>query len=260
MTIREAAIETAKRYLPSGTRAWVVRQQRRYNLHWLRVGKVQFGDLYRTTPVSPIFGIDRGFPVERYYIEKFLDRHRTDVRGRCLEMGDSFYINKFGDDRVTKIDVMHVKEGNPCATIVADLTSADHVPSDIFDCIIFTQSLQMIFDMKSALRTLHRILKPGGVLLLTSHGISKIGRRLGRDGWGEYWRITTQSAERLFGETFPGAEISVGSYGNVLTSCCCLHGIVSEEIAPADLDYNDPDFEVIVTVRAKKAAREASSR
>ena len=153
--------------------------------------------------MSPIFGIDRGFPVERYYIEKFLDRHRTDVRGRCLEMGDSFYINKFGDDRVTKIDVMHVKEGNPCATIVADLTSADHVPSDIFDCIIFTQSLQMIFDMKSALRTLHRILKPGGVLLLTSHGISKIGRRLGRDGWGEYWRITTQSAERLFGELSP---------------------------------------------------------
>ena len=40
--------------------------------------------------------------------------------------------------------------------------------------------------------------------------------------------------------------------GNVLTACCSLHGIVAEEIARENLDYNDPDFEVIVTVRAKK--------
>jgi SAM-dependent methyltransferase len=252
MSIREKAILSAKRYLPKGARDWVVRQQRRYNLHWVRVGKVNFGDLLRTTPVSPIFGIDRGFPIERYYIEKFLNRHRGDVRGRCLEMGDATYINKFGDDRVTQIDVMHVVAGNPAATIVADLTSASHVPSDTFDCIIFTQSLQMIYDMHAALQHLHRILKPGGVLLLTSHGISKIGRRLGRDGWGEYWRITTQSAERLFSDTFPGADIDVGSYGNVLTSCCCLHGIVAEEVSSEDLDINDPDFEVIVTIRARK--------
>lgn len=254
MSVRDALIQTAKALLPAGARDWAVRQQRRYNLHWVRVGGLQFGDLYRTTPVSPIFGIDRGFPIERYYIDRFLDRHRLDVRGRCLEMGDATYINRFGDGHVTQIDVMHVQEGNPAATIVADLTAASDVPSNTFDCIIFTQSLQMIYDMHAALRHLHRILKPGGVLLLTSHGISKIGRRLGRDGWGEYWRITTQSGEKLLADTFPGAEVEVGSYGNVLTACCCLHGIVSEEVAPADLDYNDPDFEVIVTVRAKKSS------
>jgi SAM-dependent methyltransferase len=257
MSLRDTVIRTAKACVPAGARAWVVRQQRRHNLHWTRVGKVQFGDFGRTTPVSPIFGIDRGFPIDRYYIEKFLDRHRRDVRGRCLEMGDAFYINKFGDGRVTQIDVMHVKEGNPAATIVADLTAADHVPSETFDCIIFTQSLQMIYDMPAALRHMHRMLKKGGVLLLTSHGISKFGRRLGRDGWGEYWRITTQSAEQLFAETFAGADVQVGSYGNVLTACCCLHGLVAEDLAPAGLDYNDPDFEVIVTVRAKKGGGNA---
>ncbi len=257
MPLRDKLIQTAKTYLPAGTRDWVVRQQRRYNLHWVRVGKIDFGDLHRTTPISPIFGIDRGFPIERYYIEKFLDAHRTDVRGRCLEMGDPYYINKFGDGRVTKVDVMHYQEGNPLATVVGDLTCADHIPSDSFDCIIFTQSLQMIYDMQAALKHIHRILKPGGVLLLTSHGTSKIGRRLGRDGWGEYWRITTQSAERLFADTFPGADVRVGSYGNVLTCCCCLHGIVSEEVATEDLDYNDPDFEVIVTVHARKARQKA---
>jgi hypothetical protein len=35
------------------------------------------------------------------------------VRGRCLEIGDAFYINKFGDGRVTAIDVLHVRRARP---------------------------------------------------------------------------------------------------------------------------------------------------
>jgi hypothetical protein len=260
MSFRDAVIRAAKRYVPTSVRGWVVRQQRQHNLHRLRVGRVQFGDLGRTTPISPIFGIDRGFPIERYYIERFLDRYRNDVHGHCLEMGDTCYIDKFGDGHVTEVDVMHVVEGTPGATIIADLTSADNVPSDSFDCIILTQTLQMIYDMPATLRTVHRILKPGGALLLTSHGISKIGRRLGRDNWGEYWRITTQSAARLFDESFPGSAVEVSSYGNVLTACCCLHGIVSEELSSEDLDYHDPDFEVIVTVRARKRSSSGDRR
>ena len=254
MSFRDVAIRAARQYLPRSTRDWVVRQQRRYNLHWLRVGTIRFGDLRRTSPVSPVFALDRGLAIDRYYIAHFLRKHRADIRGRCLEFGDATYLNQFGDGRVTAIDVLHVKEGNPEATIVADLTAADHVPSDTFDCIIFTQVVQMIYDMKAAMRTVHRILKPGGVLLMTSHGISKIGRRLERDGWGEYWRLTAQSAELLLAETFPGARVEIGTYGNVFTSCCCLHGIAIEEIAADELDYVDPDYEVIVTARAVKHA------
>lgn len=254
MSLRDRAIDLAKQLLPPQARNWFVRQQRRHNLLWPRRGALRFGSFARVTPISPIFGIDRGFPVERYYIERFLDAHRGDVRGRCLELGDATYINKFGDGRVSQIDVLHAVAGNPDATIVADLTRADHIPADLFDCIIFTQALQMIYDMPAALRHLHRILKPGGVLLLTSHGISKIGRRLGRDPWGEYWRITAQSAERLFSDTFPGAHVEVLTYGNVLAAVCALHGVVAEEVAQADLDVRDPDFEVIVAVRAVKAS------
>jgi SAM-dependent methyltransferase len=225
---------------------------RRYRLQWPRTGSVKFGDLGRVTPVSAIFGLDRGQPVDRYYIERFLAAHAGDIKGRCLEMGDAYYINKFGEGKPTQIDIMHVAEGNPEATIVADLTSADHVPSDSFDCIIFTQSLQMIYDMKAALRTLHRILKPGGVILITSHGISKIGRRLGRDDWGEYWHLTTQSLEALIRETFPAADCEISSYGNVLTAVSYLHGLATEELSESELDYCDPDFEVIVAARVVK--------
>lgn len=254
MSLRDKAIAVAKQYLPQPTRNWAVRQQRRFGLQWPRRGRVNFGSFGRVTPISPIFGIERGLPIDRYYIERFLDAHRADVRGCCLELGDSAYIRQFGDSRVTHIDVLHLVPGNPAATIVADLTRADDIPSDRFDCIIFTQSLQMIYDMKSALRHLHRVLAPGGVLLLTAHGISKIGRRLGGDPWGEYWRITAQSAERLFADTFPSAQVEVATYGNVLTAMCSLHGLASEEISQPDLDFHDPDFEVIVAVRALKGA------
>lgn len=251
MLLRDKAIDLAKQYLPAEARNWVVRQQKRFHLQWPPVGVVRFGSFRRLTPISPIFAIDRGLPIERYYIEKFLAENSEDVRGRCLELGDDFYIKKFGGDRVEIADVLNVVEA-PGATIVADLTRADHVPSNSFDCIIFTQALQMIYDMDKALEHIFRILKPGGVLLLTSHGISKVGRRLGRDDWGEYWRITTQSAERLIENAFPDGETSVGSYGNVLSAMCTLHGMASEELSEKELDYNDPDFEVIVTIRARK--------
>jgi len=70
--------------------------------------------------------------------------------------------------------------------------------------------------------------------------------------WGEYWHITTQSAEQLLSETFPGALIDVRSRGNVLAAICALHGVASHEISPRDLEYHDPDFEVIVTMRVEK--------
>lgn len=252
MGLRERVIGAAKAIFPPRLRSWVVKQQRLHRLQWPRAGSVDFGGLRRTTPVSPIFGMDRGMPIDRYYIEQFLRRHAADIQGRGLELGDAYYLTKFGGDRVRQKDVLHVTAGSPDATIIADLTDAAHIPSDAFDCIVFTQSLQMIYDFQAALRTLHRILKPGGVLLLTTHGISKIGRRLGRDDWGEYWHFTTQSIEALFRDHFPGAAVEVTSWGNVLAATGFLHGLAAEELAPAELDYRDPDFEVLVTARAVK--------
>jgi SAM-dependent methyltransferase len=248
---RDRAIGLAKAVLPPSLRGWVVRQQKKHRLQWPRTGSVNFGDFRRATPISAIFGMDRGMAVDRHYIEAFLQRCSADIRGRALELGDAYYIEKFGGGQVERIDVLHVVEGSPGATIIADLTKADHIPSASFDCIIFTQSLQMIYDFRAALHTLHRILKPGGVLLLTTAGISKIARRLGRDAWGEYWHFTAQSMEALFAEIFPDAEVEVTSYGNVLSATSYLHGLAAEELTTEELDRRDPDFEVIVAVRAR---------
>jgi SAM-dependent methyltransferase len=245
--------DTATRLLPHGLRKWVRAQQRRYRLQSVPVGSVDFGGLRRLSPISAIFGQDRDLlTIERYYIEQFLARHAADIKGRCLEMGDPAYTHRFGGTKVTQPDVLNYVEGNPQATIVADLTDAPHIPNDSFDCIIITQTLQMIFEVDMAIATLHRILKPGGVVLCTSHGMSRVARREGVDDWGEYWHFTTQSKRRLFRAHFPRENVEVSTVGNVFTCICNLHGLGAGEIDQSELDLHDPNFELLVLVRAVK--------
>lgn len=252
--LRDAGRAAATRALPLRLREWLRAQQRRFRLQGVRYGSVDFGSLDRLSPISPIFGKDRDLlSIERYYIEAFLDAHRMDVRGRCLEMGDPFYINKFGGDRVARADVLHYVEGNPIATIVADLTDAPHIPEGSFDCIIITQTLQMIWDLPAAIATLHRILKPGGVVLATTHGISRVARREGVDDWGEYWHLTSQSTRKLFEAPFGKGQVEVATYGNVLSALGNLHGLGAGEIERAKIDYHDPNYEIIIGARAVKA-------
>jgi SAM-dependent methyltransferase len=216
----------------------------------VQVGNLRFGDFRRLDPISREFGLDRGRPIDRYYIENFLAHQTDDIRGRVLEIGDDTYTRQYGGERVEHADVLHVTEGNPQATFVADLTRADHIPSDAFDCIIFTQTLHLIYDVRLAIRTLSRILKPGGILLATFPGISQIAQ----DQWGEhwYWAFTTQSARRLFEETFPAPNVEIEAHGNVLAAVSFLHGLAVEELNQKELDCHEPAYEVLITLRAMK--------
>ena len=255
-TLREAGRAAATRALPLSVREWLRSQQRRFRLQGVRVGNVDFGSFDRLSPISPIFGKDRDLlSIERYYVEDFLKSNSADVKGRTLEMGDPAYTSKFGGSRVTQADVLNYVEGNPNATIVADLTDAPHIPDNSFDCVIITQTLQMIWDVPAAIRTLHRILQPGGVVLATSHGMSRVARREGVDDWGEYWHFTSQSMRRLFAGAFGAGQVKVQTYGNVMAAVGNLHGLGAGEIERAKIDYNDPNYEIIICVRAVKGGR-----
>ena len=215
------------------------------------VGEVRL--LRRLSPISATFGFERGQPIDRYYIENFLARHAHDVWGRVLEIRGNAYTRRFGGQRVEVSDVLDVAEDNRQATIHADLTRADHVPSDAFDCIILTQTLHFVYDVRSAAQTLHRLLKPGGVLLATFPGISKTScRECGKSGEHYSWMFTQSSARRLFEETFPAAEVMVEAHGNVLAAVSFLHGLATEELRQEELDHHDPDYEVLITLRAVK--------
>lgn len=244
--------------LPNSAIAWLKYQRQKSRVEQDKhkyispIGWVDLGHLRRVTPLSRDFGFDRGKPVDRYYIEKFLAQQAADICGRVLEIGDNSYTRQYGGDRVAQSDVLHVYKDNPAATIIGDLTCADCIPSDTFDCIILTQTLPFIYNVRAAIATVHRILKPGGVLLATFAGISQISRT-DMDSWGEYWRFTKNSARKLFTEFFPSDNLDVAAYGNVFAVTAFLYGLATEELQTEELDYGDRDYEMLIAVRAVKS-------
>jgi hypothetical protein len=115
--------------------------------------------LRRTTPISPTWGLDRGTPIDRHYIEQFLDAHRANIRGRVLEVRDAGYATRFGGSAVTHCDVIDIDASNSRATIVADLRNASALPSDTYDCLVVTQTLHLVDDISAAIRECMRLLR-----------------------------------------------------------------------------------------------------
>jgi len=242
--------DLAKRVLPAPLRRWM-RQARVRITERPPYKMVRFGGLRRVTPIHAGFSIGRGNYVDRYYIERFLEQNSGCIRGRVLELADNEYTARFGRDRVTQSDVLDIRAGHPMATIIADLAVGDHIPGDSFDCVILTQVLNFIYDVKGAIRTVHRILKPGGCVLVSVSGISQLAVDE-MEYCGDYWRFTSLSLRMLFEEVFPKGSITVESHGNVLAAVAFLHGLAHEELRTRELDFRDPNFELSIVLKAVK--------
>jgi len=250
--------QVARGLLPMPVRRRLMRRYRRLTA-WPPVGFVRFGTLRRGTPISRRFGEDRGTPLDRYYIEDFMRRHAGvpgyspgAIRGRVLEIGEDLYASRFGrGGDIRHVDVFDVSARNPKATVIGDLANGSGLPTEAYDCIICTQTLIVIYDLRAAVATLHRMLAPGGTLLVTLPGISQICRP-DMDEWGDYWRFTTLSARRLFEDAFDPADISVDAYGNVLAATAFLYGLAVEDLKQRELDLRDPDYQVTIGVKAVK--------
>lgn len=217
------------------------------------INRPNWHNLRSTKPVSEVFGYDRGTPLDRVYIEDFLQKNAGDIQGQVLEIGDDGYTQKFGAD-VLKNEVLHATPKNDEATIVGDLTNECTLPEDRFDCFICTQTLNFIYDVQKAIRGSWFLLKEGGVMLTTVAGISQISR-YDMDRWGDFWRFTTLSAQKAFAEVFGPANIEVDCYGNVLSAIAFLEGISAEELSKKELFTKDDNYQVIITVRAVKRSQ-----
>ena len=212
---------------------------------------INWGEL-ALSPASDVWGIDRGTPIDRHYIELFLRAHSDDIRGRVLEVKDSHYTKTFGSPQVEHAAVIDIDSTNPNATIVADLTRADRLLENQFDCFVLTQTLHIIYDVRSALQNALRLLKPTGVLLCTLPAVSRVNYENGGLDSGDYWRFTQAAVRRLMTEVGNAENFSVTSYGNVRVCTAFLYGFAAHELTPSDLEFCDPWFPLIHCVRATK--------
>jgi len=214
---------------------------------------IEWGDFSHTRPVSNQYGFDRGTPVDRYYVESFLRLNSMDIRGRCIELLNDNYIRRFGGDKVTHKDVLDINPENKRATVVTDLQDAATIPNNTYDCFILTQTLHLIPDFIRAIREARRILKPGGIILATVPAISRIDNSATVER--DYWRFTKAGAQAAFERVFEKCQFDVQSFGNVKTGTAFWQGLAQEEMSPEDFEFNDPDFPVIITIRAVKPHR-----
>jgi peptidoglycan/xylan/chitin deacetylase (PgdA/CDA1 family) len=211
---------------------------------------------WRASPLSRDWGYERGGPLDRFYIEQFLAAHAPDLRGAVLEVQEDEYTRRYGGTAVTRSDVVDLSSRNTTATIVSDLRYAPNIPDASYDCVVLTQTVHVIPAMAEVIAEVHRILRPGGVLLLTAPSVSRVCLEYGRDG--DFWRLTPAGARWLVESTF-GDAVAITSFGNAAAGSAFLQGSGRTEVPTRLLDVTDIYNPTLVGVRAVKAGGHRAS-
>ena len=198
-------------------------------------------------PVSANFGVDRGTPIDRVFIETFFASRARWVHGRVLEVGDDRYARRFGPPDIVA-EILDVDPDNGSATLVADLAVPGALAERRYDCAVVTQVLQYVADPSVAVHSLYDCLVPGGALLVTAPGITRLdpgaGRRLDR------WRFTSQGLTDLLRCAFSADAVETMGFGDLPTAIAFLRGSAAEEIGLTVGDTRSSDFPVVVCALA----------
>ena len=215
-------------------------------------GDNPLAQLRATVPITRAFGFDRGKPVDRLFVERYLEAKADLIQGRVLEIGDNEYTLTHGGARVTQSDILHFDARNPKATFIGDLSDCAHIPDAIFDCIILTQTLHLIYDIRAALANVHRLLVPGGALIATFPGISQISD----EDWGPSWcwGWSRGQAQSLLESSFPLGHIEVEALGNRFAAAAFLYGLIVEELEQDRLLAAEGACAFIIGATARRAS------
>ena len=204
--------------------------------------------LLPTAPDGERYGAIRGYSVVRTYIDEFITENRGVIRGRCLEVGDPRYTIPLGGELVTALDVLDVDPSNEQATVHGDLQDLHAVPDDTYDCAVVTGVLQYLQDPAAAAHELHRILAPGGTVLVTVP-------TMGPEDIVDYdrWRFMPVGIRAIFENAFGPDNVLVQAYGNMLTGIAHWAGLAREDMPKRAWRLQDPVYPVSLGVRATKA-------
>lgn len=221
--------------------------RKRYNLEYKEIKLInELG----CKPISRRFGLERGNAVDRKLIEDFIEQNSEHIIGTVMEVGTDIYSQKYGTEDVRNIIVLHVKGWGKNA-IKGNFETGEGIKDNMVDCLICTQTLQYIFDLKSAVQNIYRMIKPGGYLLLTVPGIKSLCT-YDDDNWGEKWSFTEKSIRQLFEPVFGRDNCEINTYGNVKIATAYMYGICYEELKEEDFSYNDKQFPFIITAAIRK--------
>jgi hypothetical protein len=210
----------------------------------------RWGNLKRAAPFSNHYGFDRGHPVDRRYIERFLERRRAQIRGDVLEVRSADYTRRYGPPDVHS-HVLDIDASNPAATVIGDLCEANTLPPAAYDCAILTQTLQFLATPDTALVNLWGSLRLGGTMLITVPCAARIDHEApDRD----YWRWTPAGLRCLIERHCTAASVEIEWGGNLTAALAALLGLASEDLSDEDLTHDDPVFPLIACAAVTKSS------
>ncbi len=244
----ECTLKNGKTENISNEEEWRVLLRTAYKEKYLLIDAISKAE---TEPISRQFGTERGTPVDRYYIDKFLENHTRLIKGDVLEIEDNTYTLRFGGDRVKHSIVMDVSSVNSSISFNGNLETGEGIKDEIADCFILTQTLMYIFDLKKAAHNISRVLRRGGVALITCSGISQNSIRC-MDNYGCYFNFNKDVFVKMFGGEDSLEVIETGSFGNVKTVLAHIAGLCCEDLTTSDFMPNDKYYPLIVYAVVRK--------
>jgi glycosyltransferase involved in cell wall biosynthesis len=248
--------QLARRGLPGKIWRWSLR----FKCSWLSLPLVRNLRCLQFRRLQPLgHGRQRGTPIVRYYWERYLQEHQADIRGTALEIGTTYTIRKFGGIAVTRAEAIDLSPHSPEVRVVADLSRADNIPSERYDCFVNQFTMHLIYDAEAALYHSIRLLKPGGVLLINfscvdyyfPHGLDM--------GTGEplflyRWYTPIQVENLLRSLSLRAEDYTMDVYGNLFTRIAYQMNMPAEELTRHELGYADAGHPLLICARVVKPA------
>lgn len=205
-----------------------------------------WGNLKTTKPFSEYFGFDRGTPVDRYYLHRFLEKNRQFITGDVLEIQMPSHAQRYGSGlrRTDSVDISSQHK----STYVCDLAESEGViPDDSYDCFLLPNTLCVLKNIEGCLEQALRVIKPGGVILATTATFMPLN-----PDSPDYWRLSADGWKEIAEKVWPGCQVEIEGHGNCLVAVAAMLGLAMEELSQAEMEENDPHYPVLVTLFCRK--------
>jgi SAM-dependent methyltransferase len=195
-------------------------------------------------PLDRHYGMGRGVPIARHYINRYVEAIAPQIRGKVLEFGAPTYSASLDCTRET----ISIDDAD-APTLRLDICDPTviRLRGGAYDFIICTSVLHLVPDPRRAVENMHELLKPGGTLLVAEKAVSIV------DPWLsaiDKWRFTPVGLRALLA---PFADVQVEAFGNLYTMCAYLSGRAAAEIPQEKLDYHDPSYPIVCIATATRA-------
>lgn len=212
---------------------------------------LELGDLRRVVPFCPDFGYSRGTPIDRFYLSQFVEKIRSEIVGKVLEIGGR-RLNRelYGFDNAKDYRTMDLTSDTN-VDAVADAHNPSAYPPESFDSVVIFNVLEHCEDPRTVVSNIFRWLRSGGKVFAVVPNAQRIHR-----GPRDLWRIMPDGCASLFRQF---SDLHIVTYGNMLTASASFAGIAAEELQTQELMAVNSEYPVItctVGTKPRSSVRE----